>query len=75
MTCFVLAQLLVYQNSSLRFSWSHKFLFYYSAFILPGLFSFRLQGYKHLAAFILAVGGVVGLVGTAFSLQKLISDI
>lgn len=45
------------------------------AFILPGLFSFRLQGYTHLAAFILAVGGLVGLVGTAFSMQKLIADL
>lgn len=45
------------------------------AFVLPGLFSFRLQGYTHLAAVILAVGGIVGLIGTVFSLQKLITDI
>jgi amino acid permease len=44
------------------------------AFVLPGLFSFRLQGYTHLAAVILAVGGIVGLIGTVFSLQKLITD-
>jgi amino acid permease len=44
------------------------------AFVLPGLFSFRLQGYTHLAALILAVGGIVGLIGTVFSLQKLITD-
>jgi hypothetical protein len=44
------------------------------AFVLPGLFSFRLQGYTHLAAIILAVGGIVGLIGTVFSLQKLITD-
>lgn len=45
------------------------------AFILPALFSFRLRGYSHLAAFLLAIGGLVGLVGTTFSVQKLVSDL
>lgn len=44
------------------------------AFVLPALFSFRLRGYTHLSAFILLVGGSVGLVGTYFSTSKLISD-
>jgi hypothetical protein len=41
------------------------------AFILPALFSFRLQGYTHLAMLILVVGGAVGLIGTYFSLHKI----
>lgn len=45
------------------------------AFILPSLFSFRLRGYTHLAAFILVVGGVVGSVGTTFSILKLFADV
>jgi amino acid permease len=44
------------------------------AFILPALFSFKLRGYSHLAAFILFVGGAVGLVGTYLSLQNMIHD-
>lgn len=44
------------------------------AFILPALFSFKLRGYSHLAAFILFVGGTVGLVGTFLSLQTMIHD-
>jgi Transmembrane amino acid transporter protein len=45
------------------------------AFILPALLSFKLQGYSHLALFILAVGGAVGLIGTMTSLKKLIKDV
>ncbi|CAB9498309.1 Putative sodium-coupled neutral amino acid transporter 11 [Seminavis robusta] len=45
------------------------------AFVLPGLLSFKLQGYTRLAAFILVVGGAIGLVGTIFSFKKLISDV
>jgi sodium-coupled neutral amino acid transporter 11 len=45
------------------------------AFILPSLFSFRLRGYTHLAAFLLVVGGVVGSVGTTFSILKLFADV
>lgn len=45
------------------------------AFILPALFSFRLRGYTHFAAFILVVGGAVGSVGTTFSTLKLFADV
>jgi amino acid permease len=44
------------------------------AFILPSLLALKLQGYSHLAAFILIVGVIVGVVGTTFSLKKLASD-
>ena len=47
----------------------------FMAFILPGLLSFKLQGYSRLAMFILAVGGAIGFVGTITSLRKLIIDI
>ena len=40
------------------------------AFILPALFSFRLVGYTHLAAAILVIGGIVGSVGTYFSIVQ-----
>jgi amino acid permease len=45
------------------------------AFILPGLLSLRIEGYSNLACLILVVGGVVGTVGTYFSLKKLVIDI
>jgi amino acid permease len=45
------------------------------AFILPSCLALRLQGYSHLAAFILIIGGVVGVVGTAYSLKKLGADV
>lgn len=45
------------------------------AFILPGLLSFKLQGYTRLALFILVVGGPVGIIGTICSLKKLVIDI
>eukprot|EP00797_Seminavis_robusta_P036522 Sro936_g222080.2 (187) ;mRNA; r:20267-20827 len=45
------------------------------AFVLPAMFSFKLHGYNHLAAFILLVGGTIGLVGTVQSLRKLIQDV
>jgi amino acid permease len=44
------------------------------AFILPSCLALRLQGYSHLAAIILIIGGVVGVVGTAYSLKKLGAD-
>lgn len=44
------------------------------AFILPGLFAIRLQGYNHLAAIILVVGGVVGSFGTICSLRQFVND-
>mmetsp|Transcript_18687 Transcript_18687/g.27899 ORF Transcript_18687/g.27899 Transcript_18687/m.27899 type:complete len:621 (-) Transcript_18687:676-2538(-) len=43
-------------------------------FVLPALFSFKLDGYSHLALLIFMVGAVVGVVGTVFSLRKLIQD-
>mmetsp|Transcript_12468 Transcript_12468/g.35695 ORF Transcript_12468/g.35695 Transcript_12468/m.35695 type:complete len:524 (-) Transcript_12468:134-1705(-) len=42
------------------------------AFILPALFSFRLVGYTHLAAAIFVIGGIVGSVGTYFSIGQLL---
>jgi amino acid permease len=44
------------------------------AFILPSCLALRLQGYSHLAATILIIGTVVGLVGTTYSLKKLSAD-
>lgn len=44
------------------------------AFILPAMFSFRLNGYSHLAGLIIVVGGAVGIVGTFLSLQTLLVD-
>lgn len=45
------------------------------AFILPALFSFKLKGYNHLSLAILAIGGVVGLLGSIFSAVKFTRDI
>jgi amino acid permease len=45
------------------------------AFILPSLLALRLQGYSHLAAIILIIGAVVGVVGTTYSLKKLGTDV
>jgi len=42
------------------------------AFILPALFSFRLVGYTHLAGAIFVIGGIVGMVGTYFSIVQFI---
>ena len=42
------------------------------AFILPSLFSFRLVGFTHLAGMIFVIGGLVGLVGTYFSIVQLL---
>ena len=44
------------------------------AFVLPGLFALKLQGYSHLALLLLVVGGVVGTVGTVCSLRKFVRD-
>jgi hypothetical protein len=44
------------------------------AFILPALFSFKLKGYSHVSLAILGIGGIVGLLGTGFSLAKLLRD-
>lgn len=45
------------------------------AFILPALFWFKLVGYSSLAMIIFVIGGIVGSIGTAFSLKKLILDL
>jgi amino acid permease len=45
------------------------------AFVIPGLLSFYIEGYSHLAMVILTVGGVVGTVGTYFSIKQLVADI
>jgi amino acid permease len=44
------------------------------AFILPSCLALRLQGYSHLAAIILVIGVVVGVVGTCYALKKLGAD-
>jgi amino acid permease len=44
------------------------------AFILPALFSFKLNGYSHTSLAILVIGGAVGLLGTSFSLVKFLRD-
>ena len=44
------------------------------AFILPGLFAIRLQGWTVTATIILLAGGIIGIIGTICSLQKLLKD-
>ena len=44
------------------------------AFVLPGCFAIRLQGYSHTAALLLVVGCVVGTVGTICSLKQFVKD-
>jgi amino acid permease len=44
------------------------------AFVLPGLFALRLQGYRPSAIIILVLGGIVGSVGTICSILKLSKD-
>ena len=45
------------------------------AFLLPALLSLKIEGYSHMAMVILCVGGIVGTVGTWFSLKKLVLDL
>ena len=45
------------------------------AFIIPGLLSFNIEGYSHLAFVILTVGGAVGTVGTYCSIKQLLADL
>ena len=45
------------------------------AFVLPSLLAMRLDGYNQKAGMILAVGGIVGIVGTFFSTRQLLRDI
>lgn len=44
------------------------------AFVMPGLFSLQINGYTTQGAILLGVGGLVGIIGTSFSLQRLIRD-
>ena len=44
------------------------------AFVLPGLFAIRLQGWTVIATVTLLVGGIIGIIGTICSLQKLFQD-
>ncbi|KAL7561292.1 hypothetical protein ACA910_022560 [Epithemia clementina (nom. ined.)] len=44
------------------------------AFVVPACLSFRFKGYSLLATILLLVGGVVGLVGTFFSIKKIWRD-
>ena len=44
------------------------------AFILPALLSLRVEGFSFLAVLLLLVGGVVGTVGTYYSIWKLCLD-
>eukprot|EP00536_Pseudo-nitzschia_multiseries_P008589 jgi/Psemu1/257376/estExt_Genewise1Plus.C_2200017 len=45
------------------------------AFVIPGLLSFFIEGYTHLGMLIFAVGGLVGTVGTYYSIKQLIDDL
>jgi len=45
------------------------------AFLLPALLSLQIKGYSPMAMVILCVGGIVGTVGTLFSLKKLVIDL
>lgn len=45
------------------------------AFVLPGLFSLQIKGYSTEGALLLGIGGVVGTIGTIFSLVALLEDI
>jgi amino acid permease len=44
------------------------------AFILPACFSFKLRGYTNLAAILLVVGLIVGLMGTTLCVRQLVLD-
>ena len=44
------------------------------AFVLPGAFSFRQKGFSIEAAAIFVIGGLVGLVGTYFSIVNIIKE-
>lgn len=45
------------------------------AFIFPALLTFRLRGFSLIGVLILAVGGTVGVVGTSYSVKKLLADV
>jgi len=62
----------VSHNFSVFFSLSCLVSLAVMAFVLPAIFSFKLRGYSHFSAFLLVVGGSVGLLGTITSFQTLI---
>lgn len=45
------------------------------AFVIPGLLSFYVEGYSHLAMVLLTVGGAVGTIGTYYSIKQLVADL
>lgn len=45
------------------------------AFVIPGLLSLYIEGYNNLAMSILIVGGVIGTVGTFYSIKQLVADL
>jgi len=45
------------------------------AFVIPALLSFYIEGYNHLAMVLFTVGGVVGTVGTYYSIKQLVTDL
>ena len=45
------------------------------AFVMPGLFSLQIKGYSTEGALLLGIGGIVGTIGTIFSLKRLLEDI
>ena len=45
------------------------------AFVIPALLSFYIEGYNHLAMVLFAVGGVIGTVGTFYSINQLVRDL
>lgn len=44
------------------------------AFVMPGLFSLQIKGYTTQGALLLGIGGIVGVIGTFFSLRRLLFD-
>jgi hypothetical protein len=42
------------------------------AFILPALFSYKIQGHTILGSVLFVVGGAVGLLGTFYSLSSIL---
>ena len=44
------------------------------AFVAPALIALKLESYSLKAAIILSVGGIVGTVGTFFSVKRLVTD-
>lgn len=58
----------------MKFPCTHFFKNESAAYVLPALFYFKIEGYSHLAMFVLVVGTSIGLVGTFYSMKQLIND-